>query len=153
MRTDTPLNAEALLSGANSDEGLVALELRESKGQPDRMVLFFRRGAATQEVEEPFTPFLVAAPGALDGCPVEGRIEALAGEGALKVRALYSSWKDCVRARTWLADRTGASASAPDAPYLFVNDPVQQHRCSRDGPCSRAWRSRTSAACRSISSA
>ncbi|MCX7590355.1 MAG: DNA polymerase II, partial [Kiritimatiellae bacterium] len=39
----------------------------------------------------------------------------------------FETWHDCVRAQKWLAAKTGCAPGDPLAPYLFLNDPVQQY--------------------------
>jgi len=118
---------DPLLFGGNEDEGLVAVELVERRGSGDEMVLFFRRGEKTVQEPEPFEPFMVADAGLITDCPVKLLSRELRGRGELNVCASFRTWKDCLKARTWLSRKTGFSPSAPNAPYLCVNDPVQQH--------------------------
>jgi len=116
-----------LLFGENTDEGLVAVEHIARDHGPDEMLLFERRNGGTAERREPFHPFLVAERGVLEGCPEAFEAAALDGGQPLDTLALFPSWRRLVRARTWLARTTGRKPSAPDAPYLAYNDPVQQH--------------------------
>jgi len=115
------------LFGANRDPGLVALEHVEKRGKPDSMMLLFRRAGKTVREHEAFRPFLVAERRVLKDCPVPCETEPLSGKGKLNGLVLFHTWKDCLAARSWLSKTTGRTSSAPDAPYLFLNDPVQQH--------------------------
>ncbi|MDP6526070.1 MAG: DNA polymerase domain-containing protein [Kiritimatiellia bacterium] len=117
---------DEMLYGAGADEGLVSAE-HVSGRAGDKMVLFFRRDGKTVEEKEPFLSFIVADKRVLAECPVECEATDLAGPARLNCLARFSTWKDCTRAKSWLAKHTGLSVSAPGAPYLFFNDPVQQH--------------------------
>jgi len=116
-----------LLFGANADEGLVAAEHVERREGPDEVMLFFRRGAETAVARETFRGFLVADIGAVGECPLAYEARQLKGPGSLNLCAVFENWADCLKARDWLARRTGFTPSAPGAPYLFLNDPVHQH--------------------------
>jgi DNA polymerase I len=120
---------DELLYGTRGEERLVAVEhLPDSNG--DRMALFFREGGDVSRREEPFAPFIVAEGRLLDGCPLPHEPRALEGNGPLNVLARVPNWKAAEKLRDWLSTRSGAKPSAPDAPYLFLNDPVQQHLIS-----------------------
>ncbi|MFC1452465.1 DNA polymerase domain-containing protein [Verrucomicrobiota bacterium] len=119
--------ASPLLFGENSDPGLVAVEHVTRAGAPDEMLLLFRREGAVVEEREPFEPFILADVHAIADCPVPYRALGLKGRGKLNVRACFAGWKEYLAARRWLQDATGRSPSAPDAPYLCLNDPVHQH--------------------------
>ncbi|MFO7870541.1 MAG: DNA polymerase domain-containing protein [Kiritimatiellia bacterium] len=118
---------DPLLTGSSTDQGLVALEKRERRGKPDEAVLFFRRGGDTRRETEPFKCFIAAGLDAMADCPVEYEAVKLKGRGPINILALFGRWKDCLRARSWLARNTGFTAGSPYAPYLFINDPVAQH--------------------------
>lgn len=117
---------DALLYGSDATEGLVAVELKECPKERDQVVLFSRRNGKTVRQTSDVEPFLVTAPGLLDGAPVSGRETELSGQGPLKSLVRFDHWKDATKAKSWLAKTTGFSPSAPGAPYLFINDPVQQ---------------------------
>jgi len=118
------------LYGASAEPGLVAVEHEERRGKPDRMALFWRRGTETVREEDAFTPFIVARRDVLEGCPVTHDARPLGGRGPLNTLALFGSWKECARAKTWMASATGFTAGNPEAPYLHLNDPVQQYLTS-----------------------
>ena len=108
------MNAEhdSLIYGANTDEGLVAVE-HVATAAGGEMVLFFRRGDETAREREPFEPFIVADLHAIADCPVEYKARELAGRGRLNLHATFASWKDCLKARGWLGKSTGFSAARP----------------------------------------
>lgn len=117
---------DALLFGANRDSGLVGIELKEKKGG-DTVVLFFRRDGEISQETEKFRPFILAAEYAIADCPVAFELSGLTGRARLNSLAVFKTWKDCIKARSWLTQDTGFSASAPGAPYYCINDPIQQH--------------------------
>ena len=120
------MEGDSLLYGGDAGTGLVAVEHVQHRGKPDEMELFLRRGQDTAREREPFRPYLWVKDGVLDGCPVEHEVRPLSGDGALSVCASFSSWKDALKARSWLRSETGFNSGAPEAPYLFLGDPVQQ---------------------------
>jgi DNA polymerase elongation subunit (family B) len=122
---------DPLLAGANPRSGVVAVEWVEGRGSAeDRMAVFSRDGDSVRMVFEPFRPFLLLSDPALlsDGAGLEW-VE-LKGGGALRWKAVFSQWKVCVKAKTRLAQKTGVPAGTPNAPYLFLSDPVHQHLLS-----------------------
>lgn len=118
---------DPLLFGKNQDEGLVAVEHVEHRNTGDEVVLFFRREGKIRQEHESFEPFIIANSAALTGCPEKYRPVALKGAGWLDTCAFFRTWREAYKAKMWLTKATGFSAGAPDAPYLYVNDPVQQY--------------------------
>ena len=118
---------DPLLYGANEDSGLVAVELQEAKTGPDQIVLFVRDGNEVREEKEAFEPFMVGESRVFSDCPIEHTQRMLTGQGQLKLLVTFPSWKQCQKARQWVAKETGCSPAAPGAPYFFVNDPIRQH--------------------------
>ncbi len=136
-KVDNTGMSDPALYGGNSDAGLVAVELVENKTGPDSVALFVRQGAETVRVNEPFRPFLLAGSTAvarsgedLSNCPGKPAQIALKGSGALNVKLEFTSWKDCQKARKWLADLPGSSRNPSDSAFHFINDPVRQHLTS-----------------------
>ncbi|MDI6775409.1 MAG: DNA polymerase domain-containing protein [Verrucomicrobiota bacterium] len=118
---------DPLLFGRTQEEGLVAVEHVEQRGKPDEVILFFRRGERIEQRAEPFRPFLVAELRAIGECPVPYERRKLQGCGPLNLEARFDSWRDWLRARDWLVEKTGRSPSTPEAPYLAIHDPIQQY--------------------------
>lgn len=114
------------LFGASDVGHLLAVELKESSGS-DKIFLYSREGDKTSLSHDEFKPFILAAAEVARGCPEPVDISELHGSGRLNVKMVFQKWKDCLKAKTWLASTTGFSPSAPNAPYLFINDPVQQY--------------------------
>ena len=117
---------DALLFGAHAGEGLVAAELVEGKSR-DEVELFIRRDGQTIREREAFEPFLVTSEPTLQGCPGEYATRRLEGGGPLNLAVVFRRWQDCRKAVAWLAKKTGITANAPEAPYLCLTDPIQQH--------------------------
>ena len=67
------------------------------------MVLFFRRGHATERSSEPFAPFLWTENAALlTGYAGKTEIVELAGDNPLKYLVRFPSWKEFQKATSWL---------------------------------------------------
>jgi DNA polymerase elongation subunit (family B) len=97
------------------------------------MACFFRRDGKVIREDADFRPFIVMAEQWRAGLPVAVRAHtALSGANPINCLVEFDSWKDCLKAREWLAKETGFSASDPASPYLFLSDPVQQY-LSRSG--------------------
>ena len=118
---------DPLVFGANGDHGLVAVEHDEKRSGADEVILYVRRKGETVQEREPFRPFIVADERVIAGCPVEHEEQKLGGGAPLNVCATFLAWRDWKQARSWLAQETGLTPTAPGAPYLCVGDPVQQH--------------------------
>ncbi len=125
MPPPAPSDAD-LIFGTHPGRGLVAVE-HEPSPDGDAVRLYVRAGDAVRETVEPFHPYLWAeAAPLLAGGPEPLEVQALQGSGALRVRAVYRSWKDLERAAARLKKSTGFTPTDPEAPYFLVNDPVQQ---------------------------
>lgn len=122
--TSMAFEANNVLFGEDSTEGIVAVEAMGDSA----MRLFLRRGGNLEMRDEPFTPFLLLEDAtALDGFREAHRVEPLSGANPLRFLVLFNRWSDCEKARDHLRRRTGELPSAPQAPYLFLSDPVHQH--------------------------
>jgi DNA polymerase I len=112
-----------VLFGADPAEGIVAVE---PFGE-NSMRIFLRSGGRLEMRDEPFVPFILLEEGKLlQGFSQTSRYESLSSTNEFKVVALFESWKTCIRARNHLHKTTGVPSSSPDAPYLFLSDPVHQ---------------------------
>lgn len=123
MRT----NDTSLLFGRCADPGLVAVE-HLPDGESDQMMLFWRRGHRIDTTTEPFRPYLwLASADLLRGGPEPAAIEPLTGPGVLGTRARFPTWTALEAAVRRLQKITKRSPTDREAPYWFVNDPVQQY--------------------------
>lgn len=121
---DLSFEKNTVLFGADPTEGVVAVE---PVGE-DKMRLFLRRGDRLETRDEPFTPFLLLEnEKLLQGFKQPFRSEKFSSTNDYKVLALFDRWGDCAKARTYLHKKTGQPASSPQAPYLFLSDPVHQY--------------------------
>lgn len=117
MPTST-LGHDPLLFGRNERSGIVAVE-----PAGHFMRIFFRSEGRVHFHDEPFHPFiLVNDPALLSGCRVPCSVRELAGEDFFRYQLRFDSWSDCLTARDFLAEKTGKTASATNAPYLFISD-------------------------------
>ncbi len=112
------LGHNPLLFGHDQRAGIVDVE---PVGQFVR--IFFRSGGQVQFHDQPFQPFiLVSDPALLGGCRVPCAVRQLEGEDFFRYQLRFDSWSDCLAARDFLAAKTGKSAGASNAPYLFFSD-------------------------------
>lgn len=112
-----------VLFGADRTEGIVGAELA---GRFIR--LFIRDDTGVKFRDDPFHPFIpLGDPDLLSGFPGEFRVSRLQGVGAYRFLAIFRDWRDCMSARDHLSKTSGKGSSSPDAPYLYISDPVHQH--------------------------
>jgi DNA polymerase, archaea type len=117
------LEQSEVLFGADPQKGIVAVE---PVGQ-GTMRLFIKEGRALKTRDEVFTPFMLAENEALiKGFKKPYHTEKLSSGNEYKALFQFESWDDCRKARTFLQNKTDESASSPQAPYLFLSDPVHQ---------------------------
>ncbi len=120
-----PFHQNAVLFGHDADPRLLAFELAG-----DAQVRVFARavdGATTSRVRE-FRPWmLVAGTDLLAGWGAGYDVEPLEGDGRYRFLVLFHGWGDALKARSHVQKATGKTQTAPDAPFLFLTDPVQQY--------------------------
>jgi len=113
----------ALLFGHDQTGGLIAFELEGS----DKIRVYRRHGEETVTLLEPFSPFLLLAdPDLLRDWKGEAEVAPLNGAGFYRWLARLPSWVVALRARDHCQKTSKRTSSAPDAPYRFINDAVQQ---------------------------
>ena len=114
----------AALFGHDPTPGLLAFEI-----EGDNQIRVFVRtetGGTTSSLR-PFRPFiLLASTDLLTGWAGGYDVEQLEGDGLYRFLILFQSWGDALKARAHLQKATGRLQTAPDAPYLFFSDPIQQ---------------------------
>lgn len=124
--TDEPLprfHENAVLFGHDPTPRLIAFE---QEGE-DRVRVFARDGGRVTSELRPFTPFaLLASTDLLAGWTGGAQVEELQGDAFLKYLVLFPGWGDALKARAHFQKAAGKTATAPDAPYLFLGDPVHQ---------------------------
>jgi len=122
--------AEQLIRGANADPGLVAVEPLCGDDQ-DEMLLYAREEGKITSKREAFSPFLwLDREALLKDFRGANEIRSLSGGGPLKHMALFKTWKGLQEALKHLKQTTGFTPSAPDAPFFYISDPVEQHLMS-----------------------
>ena len=115
-----------LLFGHDQRSGIIAVE---TAGHFVR--LFFRTPQGVHFHDDQFHPFiLVSDPTLISGSSVPCSIRRLEGEDLLRYQLLFESWNDCLKARDYLAARTGFTPGAAEAPYLFISDLSHQYLLS-----------------------
>ena len=118
-----PFYENSLLFGHDRSTGLIAFELEGS----DAISVYRRAGDATVTSREPFSPFLLLADGdLLKDWKGEADVFPLDGAGYYRWVARFPSWGAALRARDHCQKFSRKASTAPDAPYRFVNDAVQQ---------------------------
>jgi DNA polymerase I len=123
MRKPLALEESEILFGADPLQGIVAVELMGDAA----MRVFLRHGKKLVAQDEPFVPFiLVEDEKLMKGFKSPYRAERLSAANEYKVLVLFEGWEACQKARDHLHKRTGESASSPQAPYLYLSDPVHQ---------------------------
>jgi DNA polymerase, archaea type len=115
----------AVLFGHDPTPRLLAFELEGD----DRIRVFARTPDGRVESQTvPFRPFiLLASTELLSGWTGRSDVEELTGEGLYRFLVLFHGWNDALKARAHLTKITGKAQTAPDAPFLFSSDPIQQH--------------------------
>lgn len=117
------LEESEILFGADPEEGIVAVELVSDSA----MRLFIREGRDLRTRDEAFTPFmLVEDEGLIKGFKKSCHVEKLSSVNEYKVFILFETWDDCQIAQKYFQNKTGEGVSSPQAPYLFLSDPVHQ---------------------------
>ncbi|MEK6666768.1 MAG: DNA polymerase domain-containing protein, partial [candidate division NC10 bacterium] len=113
----------ALLFGHDQSLGLLAFELNGG----DRIRVYRRQDGRLVSHTEPFSPFLLLAdPDLLKTWTGEVEVTPLDGPGTYRWLARFPSWALAGKARDHCQKTAGKGSTAPDAPYRFLNDAVQQ---------------------------
>ena len=115
----------AVLFGHDRTPRLLAFELED-----DAKIRVFARepGGQLTSTLVPFQPFLlVASTDLLAGWGGGSEVEPLAGDGLYRFAVRFHGWGDFQRARAHVQKTSGRPSTAPDAPYLAFNDPIQQY--------------------------
>lgn len=121
---ELPFYDNKVLFGHAGQPSLLAFE-REREAA---IRVFVRHAGETHSFVQDFTPFmLLADPSLLKSWTGKYDIEKLAGEGFYTYLMRFQSWSELDKAKAHLQKASGRSASALDAPYFFLNDPVAQH--------------------------
>ncbi|MFQ5802257.1 MAG: DNA polymerase domain-containing protein [Candidatus Methylomirabilales bacterium] len=113
-----------VLFGHDSTPQLIAFEI---EGQ-DQVRVFSKNNGQVTSALFPFTPFLLLADtGLLTNFPGDVEIEGFQGEGFFRYLARFPGLTEAQKARQFLQRASGKAPAAPDAPYFYLSDPVQQY--------------------------
>jgi DNA polymerase I len=117
------LEESEVLFGADPLQGIVAVE----PSGDAVMRVFLRDGKKLVAQDEPFVPFvLVEDEKLMKGFKNPYRVERLSTANEYKFLVFFEGWEACQKARDHLHKKTGEGASSPQAPYLYLSDPVNQ---------------------------
>ena len=121
--SSTSFCENTLLFGHDQTPGLIAFELEG----PDRIRIYRRENGTTTSAVEPFSPVLLLAdPDFLKDWKGEADVAPLDGFGLYRWLARFPSWAVALKAREHCQKTSKKTPTAPDAPYRFINDAVQQ---------------------------
>ena len=121
---DLSFQRNNVLFGHDLTPGLVSFEV---EGQ-DRIKVFRRQESVTHSEALTFRPFLLlVGEGWIKGWKGEYSVEPLRGDAPFSHLISFPDLKRLEAARSYLQKISGKGSSAPDAPYLYISDPVQQY--------------------------
>jgi DNA polymerase I len=113
-----------LLFGDPAERGIVAVEIASR----DQVEIFRRDGGRIVRERRPLNLFAVVDdPAALQGLRAPHQVTALAGDFRFRHLVMLPSTDALDALRRHLRRVTGKAPGAPDAPYLVLADPVEQH--------------------------
>ncbi len=116
--------SNTVLFGHDPAPRLIAFEV---EGQ-DQVRIFTKKNGQVTSTLSPLTPFLLTADtGLLTNFRGDAEIEALQGEHFFRYLVRFPGLADLQKARQHLQKVTGKNPTAPDAPYYYLSDPIQQH--------------------------
>ncbi len=121
---DLPFHKNEVLFGHDPTPALIAFEIEG----PDKIRIYYRRGDRTLSETASFRPFLLLHDDSwLKEWKRDAALESLAGGGAFKWLASFQNLKQLEEAKSYLQQKSGKTPSAPEAPYIYFNDPVHQY--------------------------
>ncbi len=121
---DLPFQHNEILFGHDSTPGLIAFEV----DGPDRVRIFRREAGRVSSESVGFRPMLLlAGEERLKGWRGRAEIEALSGGAPFNRIAFFSDLRELEDARFYLQKQARPDGAAPDAPYYYFSDPVQQY--------------------------
>src|SRR5262247_4502677 len=116
-----PFYDNRLLFGRAGVPGLLAF------APGDSTMRVYSRADETRVSTEPFRPFLLLAEAELlNDFKGDVSVTPLNGPGLYRWLAEFPSWSQCLKARDHCREVSARMPGAPDAPYQFFQDPVQQ---------------------------
>lgn len=115
---------DPLLFGASGMPGITAVE---ETGDGGEMVVFRRANGTLEKTLVPFSPFILMTSVLAGACPVAAQHTPLAGDAPLNAILNFRNRDDYLEARRWLTQETHETPGSPNAPFLMINDSVQQY--------------------------
>jgi DNA polymerase elongation subunit (family B) len=113
-----------VLFGHDSTPGLIGFEIES----PERIRIFSRQKSHTAAESVPFRPFLLLEGEKwLKGWKGEVEVELLKGNGAINRLVFFPDLKRLEEAKSYIQKKSARTSSAPDAPFLYLSDPVHQY--------------------------
>jgi DNA polymerase elongation subunit (family B) len=121
---DLPFHRNEVLFGHDTTPALIAFEIEGL----DRIRIFYRQGNHAVSESVSFRPFLLLEGEEwLEGWKGEVEVEPLEGGASFSRLAFFPDLKQLEEAKLHLQKKSGMNPSAPDAPYLYISDPVHQY--------------------------
>ncbi len=117
---------DPLLFGQAPRDGLVGVEVADN-GDVCTATRFSGDGERRVADSVTFQPWLLTQADLADAVPDATACVALAGANPLDRLVRFDTWAACVAGVKWLSGKSSKAVSDPNAPYYFVNDPVQQY--------------------------
>ncbi|MFQ5532566.1 MAG: DNA polymerase domain-containing protein, partial [Candidatus Methylomirabilales bacterium] len=122
--THVTFYSNTALFGHDSTPHLIAFEI---EGE-DHVRVFSKKNGQVTSTLSSFTPFvLLADTGLLTNFSGDVDIEALQGEAFFRYLARFPGLADLQKARQHLQRVSGKTPTAPDTPYFYLSDPIQQY--------------------------
>ena len=124
LTQELPFHQNAVLFGHDPAPGLIACEIEAD----DKVKTFYRRNDTIQSESASFRPFIfLEGDEWLKGWKGEAEIERLEGSAPFNCLAVFPGLKKLEEAKAFLQKKSGKNPSAPDSPYLYLNDPTHQY--------------------------
>jgi DNA polymerase elongation subunit (family B) len=121
---DLPFQQNEILFGHDATPGLIAFEVEGS----NKIRIFRREGGQVRSESVGFRPFLLLeGDGGLGDWRGHAEIEPLAGGASFNRVAFFADLKQLEDAKLHLQKTSGKGPSASDAPFFYLNDPIQQY--------------------------
>jgi DNA polymerase elongation subunit (family B) len=111
-----PFYNNRVLFGHDTTPGLIAFEIEG----PDKVKIFSRQGGQISSESVSFQPHEKW----LKGWKGKFTLERLGGSAPFSHVAHFADLKELDAAKSYLQKKSGKGLSAPDAPYLYMGDPV-----------------------------